>query len=62
MEVQAEMNLPLHKLFFSTYLPIDGPFGGKERDGTVIPKHQAFIRLFISGFLSFFRWVSQTKI
>lgn len=53
MEVQAEMNLPLHKLLFSTYLPIDGPFGGKERDGMVIPKDQAFIRLFISGFLPF---------
>lgn len=53
MDVQAKMNLPLHRLFFSTYLPIDGPFRGKERDGTIIPKDQAFIRLFIPGFLPF---------
>ena len=38
MDVQAEVNLPLHKLFFLTYLPIDGPFGGKKEMGQLSPR------------------------
>ena len=50
MEFQAEMNLPLRSLLFSTY-PWMGHLENKEMGQ--LSRDQAFIRLFMSGFLSF---------
>lgn len=49
MEFQTEINLPLYSLLFATYPQI----GHLEKTMGQLSRDQAFIRLFISGFLSF---------
>lgn len=53
MDVQAKMNLPLHRLFFSTsYLPIDGPLEEKKEMGQLSPRTRLLLDcLYLDFFL-----------